>query len=104
MTNKQKIAIAIGSGLLGAYAIIFVYQRIQRKKADESNVPLDNALEILKEKSILDLKLNQFLAAEDSIPQIPNPDDTMYEGSGYVPDSNLTEIQNWDVISGMGDY
>lgn len=101
MTNKQKIAIAIGSGLLGAYAIIFVYQRIQRKKADESNVPLDNALEILKEKSTIE---TPDFTAEDSIPQIPNPDDTMYDGGGYIPDSNLSEIQNWDVLSGMGDY
>jgi hypothetical protein len=101
MTNKQKIAIAIGSGLLGAYAIIFVYQRIQRKKADESNVPLDNALEILKEKSTIE---TPDFTAEDSIPQIPNPDDSMLNDTGYIPDSNLTELQQWDLTSGMGDY
>jgi hypothetical protein len=51
MTTKQKIAVAIGSGLVGAYAVIFVYQRIQRAKADKSVVSEDEALKILNQKS-----------------------------------------------------
>ena len=101
MTTKQKISIAVGSGLLGAYAVIFVYQRIQRMKADESNLPLDDALKILKEKGKTEMPT---FNAEDSIPQIPNPDDSVIDDTGYIPDSNLTELQQWDVISGMGDY
>jgi hypothetical protein len=103
MTTKQKIGIAVGSGLLGAYAVIFVYQRIQRAKADASNVPLDDALKILKEKSSTEIPI---FTSEDSIPQVPNPDDSMLDDDEGVniPDSNLTELQQWDVISGMGDY
>jgi hypothetical protein len=102
MTNKQKIAIAVGSALLGAYAVIFVYQRIQRKKADESVLPLDDALKILEEKETTEMPT---FSAEDSIPQIPNPDDSiLFEEGMSVPDSNLTELQQSDLISGMGDY
>jgi hypothetical protein len=45
MTAKQKIALSIGSGLLAAYAVIFVYQRIQRAKADKSVVSEGEALD-----------------------------------------------------------
>jgi hypothetical protein len=51
MTTKQKVAIAVGTGLVSAYAVIFIYQRIQRAKADASVVSEDEALKILKEKS-----------------------------------------------------
>jgi len=101
MTTKQKIGIAIGSGLLGAYAVIFVYQRIQRMRADESNLPLDDAMKILQEKETTEMPV---FTAEDSIPQIPNADDSVSDDTGYIPDSNLTELQQWDLISGMGDY
>lgn len=101
MTSKQKIGIAVASGLFGAYAIIFVYQRIQRAKADASNVPLDDALKILKEKETSEMPT---FTSEDSIPQLPNPDDSVLNDEGYIPDSNLTELQQWDLISGMGDY
>jgi hypothetical protein len=100
MTTKQKIGIAVASGLFGAYAVIFVYQRIQRAKADASNIPLDEALKILREKSSSEPTFN----SEDSIPTIPNTviDDSILEDTEEVPD--LTELQQWDVISGMGDY
>jgi hypothetical protein len=102
MTRNQKIGIAIGSGLVGAYAVIFVYQRIQRAKADASILPADNALEILRKKKINGDTPTPDFNAEDSIPQVPNyiEDDS----SGYIPDSNLSEVQKYDVISGMGDY
>lgn len=103
MTTKQKIAVAIGSGLLGAYAAIFVYQRIQRAKADASDLSSEEALKILREnKQNSDKQIPKF-TAEDSIPVIPNSDIELDE-DGYIPDSNLTELQQWDVISGMGDY
>jgi hypothetical protein len=105
MTQKQKIAITIGSSILGAYAVIFIYQRIQRAKADASNLPANDALEILRKKKINGDTPTPDFSSEDSIPQVPNPEmemDTLDTGS--LPDSNLTEVQKWDVISGMGDY
>ena len=48
MTTKQKTAIAIGSGILGAYAAVFIYQRIQRAKADASELSSEEALKILQ--------------------------------------------------------
>jgi hypothetical protein len=51
MTTKQKIVIAIGTGLVSAYTVIFIYQRIQRAKADASIVSEDEALKILNNKS-----------------------------------------------------
>jgi hypothetical protein len=102
MTRNQKIAIAIGSGLVGAYAVIFVYQRIQRAKADASVLPADDALQILRMKKIDGDTPTPDFNAEDSIPQVPNyVEDSSY---GYVPDTNLSDVQKWDVISGMGDY
>lgn len=102
MTTKQKIAIAIGSGLLGAYAIIFVYQRIQRAKADASNIPAEDALKILRDKKEKGATKIPEFTAEDSIPVVPNP--VVLDDDGYIPESNLTELQQFDVISGMGDY
>ena len=102
MTTKQKTAIAIGSGLLGAYAAIFIYQRIQRAKADASVLSSEEALKILRDKKQnSDTEIPDF-SSEDSIPQVPNP--VVLDDDGYIPESNLTELQQWDVISGMGEY
>jgi|APCry1669189034_1035192.scaffolds.fasta_scaffold01788_8 hypothetical protein len=101
MTQKQKIAIAIGSGLVGAYAVIFIYQRIQRAKADASNVPIDDAIKKLREKSNV---TEPKFTGEDSIPQVPNTPEETLNDNGYIPEENLTEVQKWDVVTGMGDY
>ncbi len=68
MTTKQKVAIAVGTGLVSAYAVIFIYQRIQRAKADASVVSEDEALKILKEKSTTSQP--QF-SEDDTMPLIP---------------------------------
>jgi hypothetical protein len=106
MTTKQKTAIAIGSGLLVAYAAVFIYQRIQRAKADASELSSEEALKILRDKKQnSDTEIPEF-SSEDSIPQVPNPDDSILNDDEGVniPESNLTELQQWDLISGMGDY
>lgn len=69
MTTKQKIAVAIGSGLVCAYAVIFVYQRIQRAKADKSVVSEEEALKILSEKSSTS---DPFFTEEDTAGQLPD--------------------------------
>jgi hypothetical protein len=98
MTTKQKIAIAIGSGLLGAYAIVFVYQRIQRAKADESNLPEEDAIKILREKKEKGATPIPEFTAEDSIPIVPNP-----EGDIEM-EINNDSLHQFDVMTGMGDY
>ena len=94
MTTKQKQTIAIiSSVLLGAYATIFIYQRIQRAKADKSIMPAEEALKILRDKKENgDTRIPKF-TKEDSIPFVPNSDDSI-----------LDELQKFDVISGLGDY
>jgi hypothetical protein len=102
MTNKQKTAIAVGSGIIGAYAAVFIYQRIQRAKADASDLSTEEALKILRDKKQnSDTEIPDF-SSEDSIPQVPNP--VVLDDDGYIPESNLTELQQWDTITGMGDY
>jgi hypothetical protein len=93
MTTKQKIIISVGSALLGAYLSVFIYQRIQRAKADESILSAEEALKILRDKKENgDTQIPKF-SKEDSIPFFPNPNDSV-----------LDELQKFDVISGMGDY
>jgi hypothetical protein len=93
MTTKQKLTIGlISSVIVGAYVTIFIYQRIQRAKADKSIMPAEEALKILRDKKEDgDTPIPEF-TKEDSIPFVPNQD------------SVLDELQKFDVISGMGDY
>jgi hypothetical protein len=94
MTRNQKIIIiSVGSALLGAYLSVFIYQRIQRAKADKSILSAEEALKILRDKKEDgDTRIPKF-TKEDSIPFVPNPYDSV-----------LDELQKFDVISGMGDY
>jgi hypothetical protein len=89
MTTKQKIAIGVLSGIIGTYAIIFVYQRIQRKKADESVVSEDEAYKILDELKVNSGYVEPDFDEEDTIP---------------VTESGLTDLQQFELESGMGDY
>lgn len=89
MTTKQKIAIGVLSGIIGTYAIIFVYQRIQRKKADESVVSEDEAYQILNELKVNSDYVEPDFDEEDTIP---------------VTESGLTDLQQFEVETGMGDY
>jgi hypothetical protein len=89
MTTKQKIAIGVLSGILGTYAIIFVYQRIKRKKADESVVSEQEAYQILEE-----LKVNSGYVEPDW-----NEEDTI-----PLTETGLTDLQQFEIESGMGDY
>jgi hypothetical protein len=60
MTTKQKLTIGlISSVIVGAYATIFIYQRIQRAKADKSIMPAEEALKILRDKK--KMEIHQFL-------------------------------------------
>jgi hypothetical protein len=87
MTTKQKIAIGVLSGIVGTYAIIFVYQRYKRKKADESVVSEQEAYLLLQE-----LKKDY----------IPEPD---WNEQDTIPiTENELLLQQYDIESGMGDY
>ena len=89
MTTKQKIAIGVLSGILGTYGFIFVYQRIKRRKADESVVTEEEAYKVLEE-----LKLNSGYTEPDW-----NEEDTI-----PVTETGLTDLQQFEVETGMGDY
>ena len=93
MTTKQKIALAIGSGLVSAYAVIFVYQRIQRAKADASVVSEEEALKILNEKSFTS---EPEFTEEDMQPHLPN-DETV----DNLPSEDLMQFE---IETGYGDY
>ena len=91
MTTKQKLTIAITSSVLvGAYATIFIYQRIERAKADASVVSEEEALKILNEKSST---TEPNFTPEDIIPMLP-------DGEMIENDS----LQQYEIESGMGDY
>jgi hypothetical protein len=91
MTTKQKISIAIISSLVvGSYLTIFIYQRIERAKADASVVSEEEALKILNEKS-----------------STPEPDFTPDEIIPKLPDEGVVyndSLQQYEIVSGMGDY
>jgi hypothetical protein len=92
MTQKQKIIISVGSAILGAYLSIFIYQRIQRAKADANVVSEDKALEILEEKS--DTPPPNF-DEEDLMPQLPS-EEVVYN---YPQD-----LMDFEILTGYGDY
>jgi hypothetical protein len=68
--KRKQIIISIGTVLLSTFAVIFIYQRIQRAKADANVVSEDEALKILNKKksSVTEPDFSQ----EDLIPQLPN--------------------------------
>jgi hypothetical protein len=90
MTKNKKIAIAVSSGLLLTYAVIFVYQRIKRAKADASEVSSDEALYILEELKKDNTNQEPEFTEEDIIPVSEN--------------SELSDLQQSELLSGLGDY
>lgn len=93
MTRNQKIIIiSVGSALIGAYLSVFIYQRIQRAKADKSVVSESEALEILNEKS--NTTVPDF-TEEDVMPQLPNDE---------VVENQLDELRQFEIETGYGDY
>jgi hypothetical protein len=94
MTKNQKIVIiSVGSALLGAYLSVFIYQRIQRAKADANVVSEDEALEILNDKTTTPLP---DFTEEDMTPKLPN-DET-------VDNLPSQELIDFEVLTGYGDY
>jgi predicted DNA binding protein len=91
MTKNQKIAIAVGSGIFLTYGVIFVYQRIKRAQADASKVSSDEALDILEELKKDNTNQEPEFTEEDIIPEISS-------------NTELTDLQESELISGMGDY
>ena len=93
MTTKQKIALAVGTGLISAYMVIFVYQRIQRAKADKSVVSEDEALKILNQKSSTP---PPDFSEEDLKPILPNNE--------IIDNSPSELLMDFEVLTGYGDY
>ena len=93
MKRNQKIIISIGSALLGAYLTIFIYQRIQRAKADKSVVSEDEALEILNDKSTTPLPN---FDEEDLMPQLPTEE--------VVNNNPNQDLMDFEILTGYGDY
>ena len=93
MTNKtKKILISVGSLILVSYLSIFIYQRIQRAKADASVVSEDEALDILDEKESTTIPdFNE----EDLIPVLPNDE---------IVDNELDSLRQFEIETGYGDY
>jgi hypothetical protein len=94
MTTKQKLTIGlISSVIVGAYATIFIYQRIQRAKADASVVSENEALKILKEVS-----------------NTPEPDFTEEDTRPILPDDEVVDNypseqqMQFEIETGLGDY
>jgi hypothetical protein len=96
MTRNQKIIIiSVSSALIGGYLSVFIYQRIQRAKADAIIVSEQEALKILNEKSYIEPNFTE----DDTMPQLlPDSyeDTTDYGG--------LTDLQLFEIQSGMGDF
>jgi hypothetical protein len=73
--------------------VIFVYQRIQRAKADASVVSEDEALKILNQKSSV---TEPDFSEEDLKPILPNNE---------VIDNSPSELlMDFEVLTGYGDY
>jgi hypothetical protein len=94
MTRKQKIVIiSVGSALLGAYLSVFIYQRIQRAKADANVVSEDEALKILNDKTTTPLP---DFKEEDLLPQLPSEE--------VVENNPNQDLIDFEILSGYGDY
>jgi hypothetical protein len=102
ITTKQKIALVVGSSLLSAYLAIFIYQRIQRAKADAKVVSEDEALKILNEKSYTETPT---FTNEDVMPKLL-PEDTHYDTNSIntTDYDGLTDLQLFETQSGFGDF
>ena len=94
MTTKQKLTIGlISSVIVGAYATIFIYQRIQRAKADANVVSESEALKILNDVS-----------------NTPEPEFTEEDTKPILPDDEVVENypseqqMQFEIETGMGDY
>jgi hypothetical protein len=94
MTTKQKQTIAIiSSVLVGAYATIFIYQRIQRAKADASVVSESEALKIINDVS-----------------STPEPEFTEEDIKPILPDDEVVDNypseqqMQFEIETGLGDY
>jgi Flp pilus assembly CpaF family ATPase len=94
MTTKQKLTIAlISSVLVGTYATIFIYQRIQRAKADASVVSENEALKIINDVS-----------------NTPEPDFTEEDTRPILPDDEVVDNSpseqqmQFEIETGLGDY
>lgn len=92
MTNKEKLGIILGSSLLSAYLAVFIYQRIQRAKADKSVVSEDEALKILNEKSYT---TEPDFSEDELLPQLPN-DEVVF--------NQEDSLKQFEMESGFGDY
>lgn len=94
MTTKQKLSLAIiSSVLVASYATIFIYQRIQRAKADASVVSEDEALKILNEKS----DISEPIFTEEDIKPILADDEIIENGPSE-------ELMQFETQTGLGDY
>ena len=93
MTNKtKKILISVGSLILVSYLSIFIYQRIQRAKADASVVSEDEALDILDEKESTTIPN---FDEEDLMPVLPNEE---------VVENEVDSLRQFEIETGYGDY
>jgi hypothetical protein len=93
MTNKtKKILISVGSIILVSYLSIFIYQRIQRAKADASVVSEDEALDILDEKESTTIP---DFDEEDLIPVLPNDE---------IVENEIDSLKQFEIETGYGDY
>jgi hypothetical protein len=96
MTTKQKLTLTISSVLVGSLVTIFIYQRIQRAKADASVVTEEEALKILEEKK--PTPPPEF-SPEDLIPKLPDGEDVLPEDS-----MDTTFLDNSEYDLGYYDY
>ena len=97
MTNK-KIITTVSFSLIGVYAIIFLYQRYNRKKSDESVDSYEEALKKLedakKSKSLLYNEPNIQLV-EDATPSYPEENYVMaMQSEPNLPEENYVMQSN----------
>lgn len=86
MNNKQKIIlISVSSVLVGTYLSIFIYQRIQRAKADKSVLPADDALKILDSKKPVE---EPDFSEDDTIPKL---NDDSVDSTDVIYNYNLDD-------------
>jgi hypothetical protein len=110
MTKKQ-IIIGLSSLLVVSYAGFFVFQRMKRKKADESVDSLQQALNKLNNAK----QSSAILYAEPaSVEAFEITSDSIDTTDGYFPDyqsalysnetSDYNSLEYFETQSGLGDY
>ena len=83
--DKKKIIILFSSVLVASYAGFFIYQRAQRKKADEATDSYEEALKKLKD------------AKESASPLYTEPDiETEFPSDAIT----MADVKLWDVEYG----